>query len=164
MVDKEEIRKRMDLFADSCREAGIKLTHQRLEIFREVAQSEGHPDAEAIYKGVRRRIPSISLDTVYRNLWLLVDLGLITMLGHSREHVRFDANTDPHHHYVCSHCGLTRDFNDKSYDRLSVPEEVKQMGSVEITHVEFRGLCSCCLHNNKTKKSKRRQLKNGGQL
>ncbi|MDA8177928.1 MAG: transcriptional repressor, partial [Deltaproteobacteria bacterium] len=85
-----EIGRRLERFQAACRRAGVKLTHQRLEIFREIAGSTKHPDAETVYRGVRARVPTVSLDTVYRTLWLLDGLGLITTLGPRRESVRFD--------------------------------------------------------------------------
>ena len=62
----------------------MKLTHQRMEIFREVARTADHPDAQTVYERVRKRVPAVSLDTVYRNLWLLSDLGLLSTLGPPR--------------------------------------------------------------------------------
>ena len=82
---KQEVQERMARFKRACRDAGIKLTHQRLEIFKEAAQTENHPDAEAISKGVRKCMPTVSMDTVYRTLWMLNDLGLIKTLGPNRE-------------------------------------------------------------------------------
>lgn len=134
----------MTRFEQVCRGAGVKLTHQRMEIFREVAQSSAHPDAEAVYRGVRERVPTVSLDTVYRALWLLADLGLITTLGSSRESTRFDANLDRHHHFVCVRCGLTRDFYSDAFDALELPRSLETIGRVETTHVEARGLCRDC--------------------
>jgi Fur family transcriptional regulator, peroxide stress response regulator len=63
------------------RNSGVRLTDQRLEIFREVAASLDHPDAEAVFRAVQPRVPTVSLDTVYRTLWLLTDLGIVTTLG-----------------------------------------------------------------------------------
>ena len=100
-ISKREIEQRMNHFNEVCRNSGAKLTHQRLEIFREVAQTGDHPDAEQIYQGVRKRMPTVSLDTVYRTLWLLKDLGLTIPLGFPRERTRFDANLSRHHHFVC---------------------------------------------------------------
>ncbi len=124
--------------------AGVKLTHQRLEIFLSVADSDDHPDAEAIYKAVRRRVPTVSLDTVYRTLWMLVDLGLISTVGLPKDRVRFDGNVEPHHHFVCTRCGRTADFTCPAFDRLAIPDAVKAMGSVEGAQVEVRGVCPSC--------------------
>jgi len=83
----------------------------------------------------------MSLDTVYRALWLLSELGLITTLGPPRERTRFDANLRRHHHFVCRECGLIRDFYSNAFDELRLPQSLKAMGSIETTHVEARGLC-----------------------
>ena len=139
-----EVGRRLDQFRAACRKAGVKLTHQRLEIFREVAASLEHPDAETVFRGVRARMPTVSLDTVYRTLWLLDDLGLITTLGPRRESVRFDANLEHHHHYVCVRCGLARDFESAELNALTIPASVKEFGSVVATHVEVRGVCAAC--------------------
>ncbi len=139
-----EIDGRMAHFEEVCRTEGVKLTHQRMEVFREVAVRGDHPDAESIYEGVRQRVPTMSLDTVYRTLWLLSDLGLITTLGPSRERTRFDANLQPHHHFVCVRCGLTRDFHSDAFGDLKLPKSIESMGRVERTHVEARGICTEC--------------------
>jgi Fur family transcriptional regulator, peroxide stress response regulator len=140
----EELERRLERFQATAGEKGIKLTHQRLEIFREVAASLEHPDAEAIYNALHPRMPTVSLDTVYRTLWLLNDLGLVTTLGPRRESVRFDANTKPHHHYVCVRCGLARDFESGDLDGIHIPDSVKGFGSVVSRHVEVRGICEKC--------------------
>ena len=139
-----EVGRRLDQFRAACRKAGVKLTHQRLEIFREIAGSTEHPDAETVFRGVRARVPTVSLDTVYRTLWLLDGLGLITTLGPRRESVRFDPNLKHHHHYVCVQCGLAKDFESPELDVLAIPAPVKKFGSVLATHVEVRGLCGDC--------------------
>lgn len=146
----ENLKQRMDRFKQALKRAGVKLTHQRLEIFREVAKSGDHPDAEMIYKGVRERVPPVSLDTVYRTLWLLLDLGLINTLG-PRDRVRFDANTSSHAHFICKKCGMTRDFNCGEFDRHKVPDAVKILGKVETTHLELKGICRRCSKMNKEK-------------
>jgi len=145
MLDPEpDIASRMARFEQACRAAGAKLTHQRSEIFREVARTGDHPDAETVFQRVRARIPAVSLDTIYRTLWLLVDLGLIQTLGPGRDRTRFDANLDPHHHFVCVKCGVTKDFYSPALDKLALPESLKDIGRAEVTHVEVRGLCSDC--------------------
>ena len=101
-VPRQDVEQRMARFIERCRKLGAKLTHQRLEIFREVAQRGDHPDAEMVFKGVRERMPTVSLDTAYRTLWWLKDLGLIKTLGTQRARARFDANLGVHHHFVCT--------------------------------------------------------------
>jgi Fur family transcriptional regulator, peroxide stress response regulator len=142
--DKQEIARRMEQFEDACNTSGTRLTHQRLEIFREVASTGDHPDAETVHKGVRKRMPTVSLDTVYRTLWLLNDLGLITTLGPTRERTRFDANLTRHHHFTCVRCGLTRDFYSDDLDNINLPPSAKAFGQIETTLVEVRGICRDC--------------------
>lgn len=143
-VDASEVERRLHQFKAACKKAGVKLTHQRLEIFREVAASLEHPDAEAVFKCVRLRMPTVSLDTVYRTLWLLNDLRVVTTLGPRRERVRFDANLRAHHHYVCVRCGLTMDFEGVDLAALAIPDTVKRMGSILATRLEVSGLCARC--------------------
>ncbi|HUI28458.1 MAG TPA: Fur family transcriptional regulator [Candidatus Kryptonia bacterium] len=137
------MERRIEQFMTAARAAGVKLTHQRLEVFREVASSLEHPDAEMLLRGIQARMPTVSLDTVYRTLWLLNDLGLISTLGPRRDSARFDANLARHHHYVCVRCGLVRDFESAALDRLSLPA-AKHFGSVVDTHIEVRGICRTC--------------------
>ncbi len=139
-----EVARRLDGFKAACKRAGVKLTHQRLEIFREVAASVEHPDAEMVFRAVQARMPTVSLDTVYRTLWLLSDLGLVIPLGPRRESVRYDANLARHHHYVCVRCGLTRDFESPALDAVRIPAAVRELGSVVTVQVEVRGLCATC--------------------
>ena len=157
-VDKAEVERRVEGFKEAAKKVGVKLTHQRLEIFREVAASLEHPSAEAVLKAVQPRMPTVSLDTVYRTMWLLNDLGLVSTLGPKRESVRFDANLAHHHHYVCVRCGLARDFESTELNALRIPESVKGFGSIVATHVEVRGVCDRCareqteesgIHNSK---------------
>jgi Fur family peroxide stress response transcriptional regulator len=164
-----EVLRRLDLFRAACKKAGVKLTHQRLEIFREIAASLEHPDAETVFRGVRARVPTVSLDTVYRTLWLLDGLGLITTLGPRRESVRFDPNLEHHHHYVCVECGLAKDFESVELNVIAIPASVKKFGSVLATHVEVRGLCAACVKktaSGKTpaaKQPRRKPSKPGGE-
>ena len=143
-VSREELERRLGHFEDACRKVGVKRTHQRMEIFRELAASETHPDAETIYKAVRKRVHGISLDTVYRTLWRLRDLGVINTVGLPSDTIRFDAFMGPHHHYVCVECGLIRDFESSELDNLTVPEQVSEFGGVEAMRIEVRGVCRRC--------------------
>jgi Fur family peroxide stress response transcriptional regulator len=158
-VSKKDIEQRMARFEEVCRNSGAKLTHQRMEIFREVAQTGDHPDAEKVFQGVRRRMPTVSMDTVYRTLWWLKDLGLVTILGPPRERARFDANLSRHHHFVCTQCGLTRDFFSDEFDSLKLPDSLRSIGQAEKIQVEAIGFCHKCGTEDKqgAKNEKRRE-------
>ncbi len=145
MSEHTKAERRLERLTATAKEAGVKLTHQRLEIFREIASTLEHPDAEAVFRAVQQRVPTVSLDTVYRTLWMLHDLGLVTTLGPRRESLRFDANLEQHHHYVCVRCGLVRDFDSADLNALRVPDAVKELGNVVDAHVEVRGVCAQCV-------------------
>ena len=147
-LKREEIERRMDDFMEVCRREGIKLTHQRIEVFREAASSEEHPDAETIYNRIRTRLPTVSLDTVYRTLYLLEKLNLLSRVNILCERIRFDANMAPHHHFLCSRCGLLRDFTASGLENFQIPAEVQSWGDVDTIHVELRGICSECAGSN----------------
>lgn len=130
------------------RAAGVKVTHQRLEVFREVAGVQDHPDVETVFQGVRQRLPTISLDTVYRTLALFTELGLLATLGSPRDRYRFDANLQPHHHFVCIRCGFTADFCHEQFNQLLIPAAAEAFGQVERAQVEVRGICRRCLEES----------------
>ena len=124
--------------------AGMKVTHQRTEIFREVAGSDEHPDAETVYQRVRKRVVGISRDTVYRTLSTLEAEGLVSRTGALGGAVRYDADMDSHHHFVCKVCGLVNDFSSEALDDLPIPKSVKAFGTVESAQVQVRGICLSC--------------------
>jgi len=144
LVSAEMIEERMDSLRDTLLAKGIKATHQRIEIYREVASSDAHPDVDTIYRRLKKRIPTIALDTVYRNLKFLADHGLGILIGPSHEHLRVDANLKNHHHFICIKCGAIRDFSCAALDQLNIPQEAKQFGTPTAFRVEVRGICVAC--------------------
>jgi Fur family peroxide stress response transcriptional regulator len=138
----------MKVFETTCRETGLKATHQRMEIFRELARSEDHPDAEAVYQSVRRRVPAISRDTVYRTLATLEERGLILRAEALSGSTRFDANTQRHHHFICTSCGAIKDFRSEALDELPLPESVLSLGAIEAAQVQVRGICAACMNRS----------------
>ncbi len=143
-MTKLEINEHLKTLKETFRNADIKCTSQRLEIFHEVALNSNHPDAETVFRNVRKKMPNISLDTVYRTLWLLKDLGLITTLGTPRERTRFDANLSQHHHFICSRCGKTSDLYSKELDEMKISKYVKNIGEARALQVNIHGLCLGC--------------------
>lgn len=149
---KAGIGKQVADFAAACRRQGIKATRQRLEILRELAATGEHPDAETIFRRVRKRIPAISLDTVYRTLRTLEEKSVIARVPSLKDRARFDANLDRHHHFVCAVCGRIDDFYSAALDGFVPPRAVADLGAVESVHVELRGRCRKCQIAGKKKK------------
>lgn len=153
----QPLQDRFDCLCAGLKQSGVRLTHQRLEILREILCSKDHPDVETLYKRVSKHVPTVSMDTVYRTLWLLFDLGLISSLGPLRDRMRFEANLDAHHHFVCIECGLTKDLYSEQLDHIPMPDSVKAIGHVEQAQVEIKGLCFDCLKKGKPKVSAMRK-------
>ena len=150
-----QIDRRVQAFIETCRRQGLKVTHQRMEIFRELAVSRTHPDAEAVFRAVAGRVPSISRDTVYRTLSTLEAEGLIRKVEPVFESVRYDANLDPHHHFVCTTCGAIHDFYSEDLDRLTIPPSVKALGQIDSAQVQIRGVCSVCVDRKSQSRQRR---------
>ena len=134
---------------DLFREAGLKLTHQRLEIYREVTEASDHPSAEDIYRRVRPRLPTVSLDTVYRTLLTFEKLGIISRVQALDDRGRFDANLAPHHHMICTTCKIIMDFYWPSFDEIQPPPETKKWGRIKFRQAELRGVCEKCMEKTK---------------
>ncbi len=143
-VPEIEVERRIISFSQALRESGLRLTHQRLEVVREIARSEVHPDTETVYRRVRTRVPTISLDTVYRTLATLEGLGLVARVDATPGPARYDANLHQHHHFVCVRCGLIRDVYHPPFDGLEAPDLAGELGKVESVRVQMRGLCKEC--------------------
>lgn len=135
----------LEEIVERLREEGVRITHQRLEILREIARGEGHPSVSEVFQAVRERVPTISLDTVYRTLRMLSALGLVHPVGYSSEGIRFDADRNPHHHFLCSVCGKAYDFVCPELDQIRVPKEAMKLGDVSGSRIEVRGVCRKCI-------------------
>lgn len=132
-------------FVARCRAAGLSVTHQRLAIFEAVmANSNRHPSAEIIYQTVRERYPTISFNTIYKNLETLEELGIVVKVNPLYNEARYDADVRPHHHLICRQCKTIVDVHDKKLDSVPAPEEAGNGFRVENWTVQFTGLCAGC--------------------
>ena len=136
---------RLAAFEQACRDAGLRLTHQRLEIYRELLLSGDHPSAEALYQRLRQAIPTISLDTVYRTLATLAVHGLINKVETVESQARFEVSLLRHHHLVCSRCKEIMDFKWRLIDEALLPEETSSWGRIGNKNVVVYGICKKCL-------------------
>jgi len=134
-----------------CDKAGIKLTLQRLEIFKALLSEKDHPSAEIIFKKLRQRLPTISLDTVYRTLATFDELGIIKKLNISNARILFDTNLDQHHHFICTRCKGVEDVYWPDFDNSNLPESVSALGPIQARHLELHGICNQCLNKEKNK-------------
>ena len=123
---------------------GQRNTQQRQVILEELRKLPSHPTAADLYEIVRRRLPRISLGTVYRNLELLTQRGLIQKLEISGSEARFDGNPDRHDHVQCVRCGRVGDLHHVPDDM--VRGGIKELDGYEILgyHLRFSGICPAC--------------------
>ena len=122
----------------------IRLTTQRQIILEELAKVKTHPTASELYDMVRKRLPRIGLGTVYRNLELMADSGMILKLEVGGTQKRFDATTDEHYHIRCAGCGRVDDINMPVIKHLVAEAGAITAYTIIGHHVEFTGICSAC--------------------
>jgi Fe2+ or Zn2+ uptake regulation protein len=91
-------------------QAGWRFTRQRAAVFDHLRAASSHPTAEEVFTAVRRRLPNISLATVYKALEALVDAGLANKLAYADGPARFDCRSDHHYHFRCLDTGQIRDL------------------------------------------------------
>jgi len=143
-VLKDRREKRQKEFTDLCRKRGMRVTNQRLEVYREIAEDLDHPSAEMVYEAVRKRLPAISLDTIYRTLDTLEEFGLIFRVDEVCPRAHFDANMEPHHHFFCVRCGKVLDVPNVWEDSSRILEKVSGYGRVRSVNLQIRGVCNNC--------------------
>ena len=137
-------------FHERCRQEGIPFTVQRRRVYEVLLGRTDHPTADQIFEAVQEDLPGISRMTVYRVLDLLLRLRLLKKVCHPEATARFDPNTEPHHHLVCTACGRLVDFEERRLDRLHAPAAAQEVGFHIDDHVvQFRGVCASCQANEK---------------
>ena len=122
----------------------MRITTQRQIILEELAKVKTHPTASELYDMVRKRLPRIGLGTVYRNLELMAENGMILKLEVGGTQKRFDATTDTHYHIRCSHCGKVDDIDTPVMDELVNEAAASSLYQVLGHHIEFTGICPSC--------------------
>ncbi|RLB71489.1 MAG: transcriptional repressor [Deltaproteobacteria bacterium] len=144
----KRINERLAEFESVCRQRGLRLTHQRRELYLLLLHAVDHPSAETLYERLRLKLPTVSLDTVYRNLHTLETHGLITRVPTGKSQARFEARKTRHHHLICSRCGEISDIQWESFDRSNLPDQVSSWGRVNDRQAILTGICHKCLNKN----------------
>ncbi|HSQ18756.1 MAG TPA: Fur family transcriptional regulator [Blastocatellia bacterium] len=129
-------------FEKVCRSRGIRVTAQRLAVYRALAGDLAHPTAESVYNRLSKQLPGLSQATIYRTLQFFESENLIRKVSSPGAIGRFDANVDPHQHLVCRVCGSLED--------ISVPElhsaVIPRVSGFTVEELDIRlvGLCEAC--------------------
>lgn len=134
----------MDNIVSLFKEKKLKLTPQRLAVYKYLISTNEHPSAETIYSTLQSEYPTMSLATVYKSLKTLFEVGLIQELNVGEGSFRYDAKIDSHPHIQCIYCSKVEDFN--SLDLNSLNEEAQKHTSFQVlsNKVYFYGVCSNC--------------------
>ena len=138
------LQKKLNHFEVACRKVGLKVTHQRHEIFRELASATDHPTAETLYRRLQKILPSLSLDTVYRTLTTFEEHTLISRVQTTESHARFEAEMHEHHHAICTQCNKITDFQWDICDKNNLPEEIANWGHIKHKQITLKGICTEC--------------------
>src|SRR5579862_5266474 len=131
-------------FREICERAGLAVTHQRHVIYEILKTMHGHPSPEEVYARVKRRIPSISLATVYKNLHLFIESGIFHEVSLHHGSLRVETNGRPHHHLVCTGC---KSITDIAAEDLGIPAPARKLRGgflVQRYAVDVLGLCPDC--------------------
>ena len=124
--------------------SGLRMTRQRLAIYRELESRQDHPDVEKIYKAVRPRIPRISLFTVYRTMNVMEGAGLVWRVATWKSHARYGTLMDAHAHFLCEKCGRIDNVDVGDVGPLCRQVE-SSFGKVGRVDMIFHGEGNCCL-------------------
>ncbi|KJU72626.1 Fur family transcriptional regulator [Clostridium baratii] len=126
------------------KEKKLKLTPQRLAVYKYLMSTSEQPSAEVIYKAIQEDFPTMSLATVYKALKTLVEVGLVQELNVGEGNFRYDGNADSHPHIQCVSCGRVDDLMNLSFDHLNSEVEKNSDYKVLSNQTYFYGLCKDC--------------------
>jgi Fur family ferric uptake transcriptional regulator len=120
------------------------MTRQRAVILEELRKVDTHPSADEIYEMVRKRLPRVSLGTIYRNLEILSETGEIRRLETGSHLKRFDGRVDDHYHIRCLRCDRLSDLSVQI--GIELDERIKRATDFSVLghKLEFRGICPKC--------------------
>jgi Fur family peroxide stress response transcriptional regulator len=131
-------------FRELCADYGLTATHQRQVLYEVMQTMPGHPSPEEVYARVKKRIPAISLATVYKNIHLFVERGVLKEVSMHHGSLRVELNSQPHHHMVCSHCKAITDIKEKDLGVLPTLQQLPGGFQVERYAIDVIGICAAC--------------------
>ncbi|AWI11670.1 peroxide-responsive transcriptional repressor PerR [Caldifermentibacillus hisashii] len=129
---------------DTLKVSGVRITPQRHAILEYLINSMAHPTADEIYKALEGKFPNMSVATVYNNLRVFKDVGLVKELTYGDSSSRFDFTTHDHYHAICESCGKIVDFQYPGLDE--VEQFASHVTGFKVSHhrLEVYGLCPDC--------------------
>ena len=143
---KTSIENKLGDFEKRCRQNGLKITPQRIAVYKTLVSMNTHPTAEEVYQKVRHEINNISLDTVNRTLHTLSEIGAAFIVEGTGQPRRFDGGLEDHQHFLCMKCGKVIDFHHEPFDNIDIPHELKGQFKILRKTVYLEGLCGMCMY------------------
>lgn len=131
-------------FREICERAGLAVTHQRQILFEVLKNMHGHPSPEEVYAKAKRKIPSISLATVYKNLHLFLQSGIFREVSMHHGSLRVETNHKPHHHLVCTSCKAITDIDADDLGLVTQAGTLPSGFLAQRYSVDVLGLCAEC--------------------
>lgn len=123
----------------------FRMTKQRRVVYDVLLDQRDHPTAQEVYSRAKRRMPGISLATVYNCLETMAQAGVVKQVHVSRDATRFCPNPKPHAHFLCSRCGGVLDVDLKPSADATIAWDMPAGASVEQVEVAMKGLCPACV-------------------
>ena len=138
----------MNNLSEVFKEKKLKLTPQRIAVYKYLKSTTEHPSAEVIYNGLQSDYPTMSLATVYKALKTLVEVTLVQELNVGEGNFRYDGNVCPHSHIQCLSCEKVDDIEGLCFSDLN--EAIKDHTDYQVmtNQVYFYGLCGDCKNSN----------------
>jgi Fur family peroxide stress response transcriptional regulator len=127
---------------------GHRLTPQRREVYNVLLEDRDHPTATEVFLRAKKRVPSISLATVYNCLETLVECGLAKQVNVEREATRYCPNLSEHGHFVCDSCGIVSDIPVAKGGSLTQFLKVPSGFIINHSEITLRGTCPACKKSN----------------
>lgn len=128
--------------------SGIKPSVQRLAIMEYLMSHNTHPTVETVYQALSKKIPTLSVTTVYNTLRLFAGHGVAQMVTIDERRVCYDGVTEPHVHFYCKQCG--RVFDVYSREAPGIPEGILPEGHrVDEAHLYYKGVCAECMEKDR---------------
>jgi Fur family peroxide stress response transcriptional regulator len=140
----QSIERKMEALRNRCRERALKVTPQRVAVYKALLLSREHPSAETVCRQVRKLLPNVSLDTVNRTLLTLQKIGMAFAVEGSGDAKRFDAHLQPHQHFKCLRCKRIFDLHYEPFNRIDVPRKLRDSFTVLRATVYLEGYCDRC--------------------
>ncbi|WP_019536617.1 peroxide-responsive transcriptional repressor PerR [Paenibacillus ginsengihumi] len=135
---------RLEQALEHLKSNGVRMTPQRNAILSYLLNTMSHPTADEIYKALSPRFPNMSVATVYNNLKVFIEAGLVREMTYGDQSSRFDADLSDHYHALCEECGKLVDFAYKPLDDLEKTAGELTGFKVKSHRLEVYGTCSDC--------------------